>query len=372
MNIRAFATSILVLLAVGLAGATPSPGMPTRTRSATEPISEEVAFQNEPAGVRLAGTLTRPAAQGRHSAVLLITGSGPQDRDETILSHKPFLAIADHLSRRGVVVLRYDDRGVGGSTGDFGSATTEDFAADARAGVEFLRQRKDVDPRRIGLVGHSEGALVAALLAAGSRDIAFVATMGGPGMPGEELLALQGERILRASGVPDSAVIANREIQRAMFAVVKSEPDSSIGAGRIRTEITASVERMAEGDRTALRLTPGMVEAIVRQVQVGYRWMRFFLTFDPRESLRRVTCPVLVLAGAKDLQVPSAENVAAIEGALRAGGNTAVTVACLPDHNHLFQRCATGLPTEYGSIDHPISALALATLSDWIVSVTAH
>ncbi len=371
MNIRILAVSNLAVLVVGLAGAVPISGTPARACESTEPIAEEVAFQNERAGVRLAGTLTRPATQGTHPAVLLITGSGPQDRDETILRHKPFLAIADRLSRRGVVVLRYDDRGVGGSTGEFGAATTEDFAADARAGVEFLRQRKEVDPNRIGLVGHSEGAIVAAMLAADSREIAFVAMMGGPGIPGEELLYLQGERILRAIGISNSAFIANRELQRAMFAVMKSEPDPSIGAGRIRGEITASVERMTEADRRALGLTPAVIEGNVRQVQLGYRWMRYFLTLDPRESLRRVVCPVLVLAGAKDLQVPSAENIVAIEGALRAGGNTRTTVVCLPDHNHLFQHCATGLPTEYGSIEHPISSVALATLSDWIVSVTA-
>jgi uncharacterized protein len=359
-----------LLLTLGVAA--PAHGaFGSRAAVASAPVSTEVVFVNERAGVRLAGTLTLPASGAPHPAVVLVTGSGPQDRDETIMSHKPFGAIAEHLARRGFAVLRYDDRGIGASTGDFFSATTEDFAGDTAAAVAFLERRPEVNPKRIGILGHSEGASVAALVAASNHDIAFVVLLGGPGLRGEDLLELQGKRLQRASGLPDSAVAAAGRLQQLIFGVVRSEPDPAAGAARLRSELSAAVAAMAPSDRSATGLTLELVEAQVRQLQAGYRWMRFFLTYDPASSLRLVRCPVLALGGALDLQVPAAENLAAIERALRSSGNENVTTVTLPRHNHLFQTCETGLPAEYASIDHSISEAALRSISDWLEAVRA-
>ncbi len=372
MRYERFRFSLATALVAGSALAAPAAGAPRRA-PAEKPVETavEVVFENDRAGVKLAGTLTLPASARPCPAVLLVTGSGPQDRDETVLSHKPFLAIAEHLARRGFAVLRYDDRGVGGSTGDFLSATTEDFAGDAAAGLAFLRGRPEVDPKRVGILGHSEGALIASMVAAGSKDVAFVVMLGGSGIPGDALLHLQGERLLRASGLPESAVAANRELQRVMFGVMRSEPDPAAGGVRLRRELVAAASAMSEADQRATGVTPAAAEMHARMAEKGYRWMRFFVGYDPATSLRRVSCPVLALGGGMDLQVPAAENLAAIEEALRAGGNTRVTAASLPNHNHLFQECETGLPAEYATIGHPISQRALDLIADWLAGAAA-
>jgi alpha/beta superfamily hydrolase len=195
-----------------------------------------VVYENKKDGVQLAGTLTLPRSKGPFPAALLITGSGPQDRNETVLGHRPFLVLADHLTRRGIAVLRFDDRGVGKSTGRFDEATSEDFAADARAGVEYLKTRKEIAPGRIGLIGHSEGGLIAPLVAAGSTDIAFIVMMAGPGLTGEHILYIQGALISKAGGMSDDFIAQNRAVQERVFAIVKQEKDSVVAEKRIREE----------------------------------------------------------------------------------------------------------------------------------------
>ena len=339
----------------------------TRPQTPKKPFpydEQEVVYENKKAGVKLAGTLTLPRSGGPCPAVLLITGSGPQDRDETILRHKPFLVLADHLSRLGVAVLRVDDRGVGLSTGNFMQSTTEDFAADAAVGGEFLKGHKQIDAKRIGLIGHSEGGLIAAMIAAGSPDIAFIVLLGGPGLPGEEILYLQGGLIARAAGASQEHITLNRVAQQRLFGIIKREPDVTKARIMMKEEIAKMRAEMTEGQKQHAGNILSAMES-----QVGFLlmpWFRYFLMYDPRPALGNVKCPVLAVIGENDLQVPALENLTAIEQALAGGGNNQYTTLKLADLNHLFQTSRTGSPTEYGVITETISPMALKIISDWI------
>lgn len=325
---------------------------------------EEVRIENASAHVTLAGTLTQPRGAGPFPAVVLITGSGPQDRDESLLGHRPFLVLADHLTRAGLAVLRCDDRGTGKSSGVFATATTADFAGDVRVEVEYLRSRADVNPKRIGLVGHSEGGLIAPLLAVGHREIAFVVMMAGPGVPGDSLLLLQASALARAAGQPDSVVAATGQLQRQLFAAVRAEQDTSVLIPRLRRIVVEGLDRMPERTRA---MGPAFVEGQV--AMVSSPWFRWYLQYDPQPTLRKVACPLLAVIGGRDLQVPPRENLPAIRQALRTGGNRDYAVVELPNLNHLFQTCRTGLPDEYGTIEETIAPAALDTMTTWI---TAH
>jgi len=338
------------------------------------PYDEEtVVFDNVEAGVTLAGTLTKPRTGGPFPAVVLISGSGPQDRDEALLGHKPFLVLADYLTRQGLVVLRFDDRGVGASTGTFATATSEDFAGDVLAAVAYLKGRPDVDPAGIGLAGHSEGGLIAPMAAVRSADVAYLVLMAGPGLSGEEILYRQAALIARASGTSEEAIDQNRARQQRLFEVLKTEPDRASAAAQLRTILMESMAAMSDEEKRALGLTGSDVETVIeRQVeQINAPWFRFFLTYDPAPTLRKVTCPVLAVNGDKDLQVPSQANLEAIDAALRDGGNTAVTTMALEGLNHLFQTAATGAPSEYATIEETFSPEALAVIGDWIVAQTS-
>lgn len=320
---------------------------------------EQVAYESDP-GVRIAGTLTLPAGAGPHPAVLLISGSGPQDRDESIFNHRPFHVLADYLARRGIAVLRVDDRGVGESTGPFATSTSDDFARDVAAGVRWLRARADIGP--VGLIGHSEGGLIAPMVAAQSPDVRFLVLLAGPGTQSRALLGRQTELVLAASGVPDSTIRVVRAVQRDLFDAVVAAPDTVGLAVRLREIVSRHRETM----------TPAQEEAAgIRQdaslPQLMSPWMRWFLRYDPAPVLRRVTVPVLALNGALDLQVPPDENLAGIEQALRAGGNPDVTVEKLAGLNHLFQTARSGAPSEYGRIDETFAPAALQRIADWIV-----
>ncbi len=341
-----------------------------RPQTPKEPFpyrAEDVTYENALGGVRLAGTLTIPEGHGPFPAALLITGSGPQDRDETLFGHKPFLVLADHLTRAGLAVLRVDDRGVGGSTGDTGNSTSDDLAGDVEAGVAFLEARPEIDAARIGLIGHSEGGLIAPMVAARSSSIAFIVLMAGPGLPGEDILLLQGALIARAGGASEQQIEASRDLQRRIFAVVRSEPDPRVAEARLRLTIKEGLDRLATehaSDAGVVATTAEAVEAQVRAVQSP--WFRYFLTYDPRPMLRKVTCPVLAINGENDLQVPPRENLAAIDLALTEGGNTRVTVKTLPKLNHLFQTSVTGHVFEYASIEETIAPAALELIASWI------
>ncbi len=316
----------------------------------------DVEFENPEAGIRLAGTLTIPASDGSHPAVALLSGSGPQDRDETVFGHRPFLVLADYLSRRGIVVLRFDDRGIGQSTGNFAVATTKDFASDALAAVAFLRKRSEVDPERIGLVGHSEGAVVAPMAAELGGEIAFAVLLASTGVDGRELLVMQAKAINRASGLPEAVIEQRAQVQGALLDVVVAAENDSVAAERARAILA---DAGLTGD-----VADGQVRSLLSP------WMKYFLVYDPLPALRELSIPVLALNGEKDTQVPPTENLLPVEKALRDGGNPDVTAEVLPGLNHLFQTSETGAPAEYAGIEETFSPEALEKIATWIAERT--
>jgi uncharacterized protein len=343
----------------------PAPARPQEPKRPYPYGEEEVSYENRRAGVRLSATLTVPRGKGPHPAVVLITGSGMQDRDETVAGHKPFLVLADHLTRRGIAVLRADDRGWGGPPEAFMRATGADFADDALAGVEFLKARKEIDPKRVGLVGHSEGGMIAPLVAVKSPDVAFLVLLAAPGLPGDRLLVLQTERLLRAAGAGDEAVARHLAIQQAVLAALREEKTDADFERRARAEVSRLLGQMTEEQRLATGLSEAALGGQLRMMLTP--WYRSIVAYDPGTTLMRVGVPVLALGGGLDLQVPSRENLSAIEGALKAGGNRNYKTVELPRLNHLFQTAATGSPVEYGQIEETMSPEALKTISDWIL-----
>lgn len=346
----------------------PAPA-PDRPQTPVPPFpyqSEEVSFDGGAPGVKIGGTLLIPASEGPWPAVVLLSGSGPQDRDESIFEHKPFLVIADHLVRTGVAVLRTDDRGVAESTGDFGAATLEDFAADASSAVGYLRSRDDIMSACIGLLGHSEGSIVATLVAEEpGRGIAFVVMLAGVGIPIPGLLEDQARSLMAAQGAAPDLIEANAEIQRAMFEVVRTEKDDARAAEEIRARTRPILAKLSANDRAMLeRALEPSIEAVTSP---GFRYLQ---NYDPATHLGRIKAPVLILAGERDLQVSPAKNLEAIAGAIRLGGNESVQTMLFPDLNHLFQTSKTGGIREYGLISETIAPVVLTKISDWIISDT--
>lgn len=335
----------------------PKPPFPYRT--------EEVSFPNPAGGHTLAGTLTLPTGAGPFSAVILISGSGPQDRDEALLGHKPFLVLADHLTRQGLAVLRFDDRGTGQSTGDFGTATSRDFATDVAAGLDFLRTRPEVNTQRVGLIGHSEGGLVAPMVATTRPDVAFLVLLAGPGVTGEEILYAQTALILRAEGADDNTIAQNRRVQEQMFQVLRQRASEEVLAEQLRTILRDS--RSQAPPEVQQQLTDEAIEGCVQQMMSP--WMRYFLAYDPRPTLEQVKVPVLALFGEKDLQVPPAQNHPVVAAALKAGGNPQNTAETLPGLNHLFQTATTGAPSEYAQIEETLAPVALDRITTWILAL---
>lgn len=329
----------------------PSPDRPQTPRPPFPYAAEAVAFDSAP-GVRLAGTLTLPEGPGPFPAVVLIQGSGLHDRDETLFGHKPFLVLADALTRRGIAVLRYDKRGVGGSTGKPLEATGEDYAVDAEAAVAFLSGRRDIDAQRIGLIGHSEGGIVAPMVAAGDPKIAFVVMMAGSGVPGDELLVAQNRAILKAMGGSDAAADVAEQLNRKVYDIAKSDASDAEGTRKIEAVLTGA----------------GMAAEQARggAAQSASAWVRWFLRYDPRPALSKLRCPVLALDGSEDVQVVASQNLPAIRAALRDDPDA--TVLELPGLNHLFQTADTGLPAEYGRIRETIAPAALKLIGDWVVA----
>ncbi len=331
-------------------------------------LEEEVAYDNPRAGVKLAGTLTVPKGDGPFPAVLLIAGSGPNSRDEVVFGHKVFLVLADYLTRRGVVVLRSDKRGIGKSTGKYAQATSADFADDALAGVEYLKMRKEVDLHKIGLVGHSEGGVVAPMVASRTKDVAFIVLMAGTGVSGEQVLYRQGQDILNAMGTDAKTLAKQRATQEKMFTILKEEHDRTAMEKKLNDFVTQEIAKLSDEEKKTAETQKTALDAQVKSLLTP--WMRYFLTFDPQATLGLVQCPVLAINGAKDLQVAADVNLRAIEKAIRAGGNHDVTVKELPNLNHLFQTSKTGNIFEYGQIEETLSPTALALMGDWIENQT--
>jgi hypothetical protein len=300
--------------------------------------SEEVAIRTGAA--RLAGTLTLPRGGGPYPAVVLITGSGPQDRNDTASGHRPFLVWADYLTRRGFAVLRTDDRGVGGSAGRLLDSTEEDLAGDVLAQVSFLRGRREIDARRIGLMGHSEGAVVGPIAAARSKDVAFLVLLAGPAIPGEQILFAQAERVARVLGAPEEVARQRREVEEKLVALARA----GASAAQLRKAL------------------PGATQQFGRQIDVAAsRWFRFILDYDPRPVLQRLGCPVLALYGGVDLQVPADLNAPEMRKALGRGD-----VRTLAGLNHMFQHATTGSPLEYAQIEETVAPEALEEVIAWL------
>jgi pimeloyl-ACP methyl ester carboxylesterase len=329
------------------------------------PYDEERVTVPNPAapGVTLAATVTLPRGAGPHPAVVLLTGSGQQDRDESLFGHKPFAVLADFLTRRGFVVLRADDRGVGGSTGPVATATSADFATDAAALFAHLLGRKEVDPKRVGLIGHSEGGLIAPMVAAKDARVAFLVMLAGPGVPGDSLLVAQGSAIRRASGASPESDALQSALQRELFAAVRAEPDSARLARRIEAILRSWYPRIPASERGGVD-EGQFVAGPTRTLTLP--WMRFYITHDPRPTLAKVRCPVLALNGSKDLQVLDSQNLPEIQLWVRKSGNRDVTIRGMPGLNHLFQTATTGLMDEYGKIEETFAPAALEAIAAWL------
>ena len=328
---------------------------PKRPQNPVRPYpyhDEDVSYVNQVQNVTLAATLTIPQGRGPFPAVVLITGSGPQDRDESLLGHKPFLVLSDYLTRKGIAVLRADDRGTGKSTGDFAAATTADFATDTEAGVAYLKTRPEINSHKIGLIGHSEGGVIAPMIAARDRDIAFIVMMAGPGVPGDQILVAQVRAIDLASGKTPEEAEKDATQEREVLDLLKTDKDDATLERDVRAKLGADAPDAKVG-------------ASIKQLTSP--WFRYFVSYDPAIALRKIQCPVLAIIGEKDVQVPAKQNLPAIRKALEEGGNNHFDVEEMPGLNHLFQTAKTGGPGEYAQIEETISPVALEKMAGWIL-----
>lgn len=325
---------------------TPKPPFPYK--------AEDVTYENKAGGDTLAATLTLPEGKGPFPAVLLICGSGPHDRDESLLGHKPFLVLADALTRRGIAVLRADKRGVGKSTGDYKTATTADFATDAEAGIAYLLTRPEIDAHRIGLIGHSEGGIIAPMVAVRNAHVDFIVMMAGSGVPGDQIIVEQGRLIALAEGEDKKKADEDALAQQKIFTTIETEKDAA-----------ARDKALHE-----IMLGAGIPEQqIDRQIKaITSPWFEYFITYDPAAALSKLTIPVLALNGEKDMQVPPKQNLPAIRKALEAAGNKHYEADELPGLNHLFQTAKTGAPSEYAEIEETIAPSVLKWIGDWILA----
>jgi pimeloyl-ACP methyl ester carboxylesterase len=298
---------------------------------------------------------------------VLVTGSGPQDRDEALAGHRPFLVIADYLARRGIAVLRYDDRGVGSSQGSFAEATTFDLTEDAEAAIAFLARHPEIDPVRIGMAGHSEGAIIAAIAASRNPQIAFIIMLAGPGIRGDQLLLLQNAAIGLASGMNPAQIKKANDMNRRLYALAQQKASSE----ELQRTIAHELEQWIDGDPSLdpAQKTEQKAQVPAMSAQLVSPWMRLFLSLDPSEYLKNVKIPVLAMIGSKDLQVPPEENIPALQKALKEAGNTKSKTLVLQGLNHLFQHAKTGLPAEYAEIEETFAPQALSTMAEFILDV---
>jgi uncharacterized protein len=318
---------------------------------------EDFAFPNAQAGVSLAATLTIPRGRGPFPAAILLAGSGPLDRDEADSGHRPFLVLADRLTRAGIAVLRYDKRGIGKSTGEYEQSTTADFASDAQAAIAFLKGRREIDARKIGIVGHSEGGIIGPMIASRSNDVAWIVILAGPATKGEETLLLQSDLITRAAGMTIDQVAKSLDFDRESYNLVRHEKD--------RAALEAKLENLVKVSGLGPSMPPAFLQ---RQIHwTSSPWFRYFLDYDPVPALQKTKCPVLVLSGEKDLQVPPKENLPLIRKTLEQGGNKDFQIVEMPGLNHQFQHCYMGLPAESRAIEETLAPDALSTISSWIL-----
>lgn len=326
--------------------------------------SEDITFENKKVGINLAGTLTLPTKDGVFPVVILISGSGPQNRDEELLGHKPFLVLSDFLTKNGVAVLRYDDRGTALSKGDFKTATSADFATDVESAITYLKTRKEINKNKIGLMGHSEGGLIAPLVASKSKDVAFIVLLAGTGIQGDQILLLQQKLIGKASGVSDEDLQKSELENRKVFDII----NKSTNLEKLNIDLTDFIKQTLKDNPNAEKPEGMSDDDFVKlQVkQISTPWMQYFIKYNPIPALEKVKCPVLAINGEKDLQVPPKENLEAIKKALTKGGNKRITIKEFPNLNHLFQECKTGSPDEYATIEQTFSPIALTEILKWL------
>ena len=312
---------------------------------------EEVTFINTNANIKLSGTLTLPKTSGTYTSVILVSGSGPQNRDEELMGHKPFLVLADYLTRQGIAVLRYDDRGTGMSEGDYRYAGLEDFASDTEAGIAYLKTREEIDKNKIGIIGHSEGGCVAFILAA-KQAPSFVVTLAAPGVDGQRLLHTQRAELFKASDVaPENIAQINDYMRQAQNIAIKATS---------RFELEKNIADLFIGTPMENQTTP-VIEQLSSPEIVS------ILKYDPKADFEKIHCPVFALNGAKDLQVPYKENLSAIRKGITANGNKEVTTKFYDNLNHLFQTAETGLPAEYEAISETFNEKALKDIANWLL-----
>jgi len=340
--------------------------------------AEAVTFFNPTDSVKLAGTLTIPndPKRQRFPAAVVISGSGPQDRDGVSPAFKngpkTYRALAEYLSARGVAVLCYDDRGVGASTlgKNPAQATGENFARDARAALDFLKNHSAIDARRVGIIGHSEGGTLAPRLASRSRDVAFVVALAGTGVTGGEVMVLQNRLVLRSQGYDSAAV---ETYLRDFYAPWVRQVQTANDTASLRRVVRAGLDRLKSVFDAETLKKFGFVsvaaekQATAQLVAVGrLPWMRDFMTHDPAPDWQATRCPVLALNGSRDVQVDADQNLTAIAAALKRGGNQTVRTEKLPGLNHLFQRAKTGGLAEYFTLKQDFDPDALKLIADWL------
>lgn len=324
---------------------------------------EDVSFTNLKDSVILAGTFTFPESGTNFPAVILITGSSAQDRNEEIFEHKPFWVLADYLTNNGIAVLRYDDRGFGESTGDFASSTTFDFGQDVIAAIEYLKTRKEIDPKKIGLIGHSEGGVIAPMIASQNTDVAFIVSLAGVMIPMGELLILQKEMQLRAMGSSEEYISKEIDFDSGLMEVITKSTDDSIkeDLDRYATEYFAEHPKFVSDH--------GLTEAYYKKLIVdsySSPWLSYFIRYNPKSALEKLGIPLFALNGEMDLQVPAKENFNALQDIMKKDPSKKFTLKSYPAHNHLFQECEKGTVQEYPQLEQTISPLVLNDISVWI------
>lgn len=315
---------------------------------------EDVTFENKEAKIKLAGTLTMPNGKGKFPVIVLVTGSGAQDRNEEILGHKSFLVIADYLTKNGYAVLRYDDRGVAASEGDFESATTYDFANDAKSAVDYLKNIKEIDSKKIGILGHSEGGMIAQMIAAERKDLPFIISLAGPGISIDELMLVQKYEIEKASGLSNEVLEANQKLFRKIYEIIKKNPSNDIASQEIKS--------LLKSDPTYKELSEEQINELASVTESN--WFATFIRYNPENNLAKIKSKALILNGEKDVQVTAKENLEGWRKGL--SHNKKATIKSYPNLNHLFQSAKTGMPNEYGEIETTIEPVVLEDIIKWL------
>ena len=323
--------------------------------------SEEVTVRNERDGINLAGTLTLPEKGTKFPAVVMVTGSGAQNRDEEIMGHKPFFVIADYLTRNGIAVLRCDDRGTAASQGTHATATNEDFATDTEAMVNYLRSRKEINAKKIGIIGHSAGGIIAFIVAKKDPSIAFVVSLAGAGVRGDSLMLKQVELISKSQGMPDAVWQGMKPSIRNRYAILQQTDKTP---EELQKELYADVTKTMSPEQLKDLNTIQQLSAQISSMTSP--WYLHFMRYDPGQDLKKLKCPVLALNGKKDIQVDAVMNLTAIQKRITGNGNKNVTVKAYPNLNHLFQTCEKGTLAEYGQLEETINPEVLKDIIEWI------